>query len=474
MERFFKELDQHLNIARQENRQRYGRFFDRLQPGLEAARKLERELGKHLAHRFNVLDYMRTDEIGLSRIIADLLDPKASHGQGSLFLHRLLDHFHEELAGSNLDLADAQVFVEYEIANQRRIDIVVRIRDVNGTTSCLAIENKPYAGDQESQVKDYLDYLKQEYARRFLLIYLSPTGDGPSDWSLPKHEIVRWRHRLVIMPYHDRAGSDDATDDYNETRTRISLSKWLVECRETCEVEKLRWFLKDAEAFCRKTFGGDDVTTDSEALAVKEYLLSEPQNLATAKAVFDCWPEVVEHVSKEFLEVLRSKIETALNDRLESSARGLEVRCKYEGGENYGSWLSIYRTCWKPYEADAAKWEPGGRAAIVLECEGKGANDWWYTSKPPLQENQLANDNDRRRFTEMQNINQGWSTFGARGYTYVDNRFRHWPPLVPKLAQECKSDDGDVCKYYVGAIVEFAVYAVPKIDKIESESKPVK
>ena len=32
--------------------------------------------------RFNNLDYLRDDELGLSRIIADLLNPKASHGQG--------------------------------------------------------------------------------------------------------------------------------------------------------------------------------------------------------------------------------------------------------------------------------------------------------------------------------------------------------------------------------------------------------
>ena len=78
VEQFFNELDRHLEVARQENRVRYGWFFDRLKPGVDAAHKLERELGKHLAHRFNVLDYMRTDELGLSRVIADLLNPGAS------------------------------------------------------------------------------------------------------------------------------------------------------------------------------------------------------------------------------------------------------------------------------------------------------------------------------------------------------------------------------------------------------------
>ena len=68
----------------------YERFFAELVPRLEMARDLERKLGRKLAHRSNNLDYLRDDELGLSRIIADLLNPKASHGQGVLFLQTLL------------------------------------------------------------------------------------------------------------------------------------------------------------------------------------------------------------------------------------------------------------------------------------------------------------------------------------------------------------------------------------------------
>lgn len=44
-----------------------------------AARAVERELHRLVANRLNPLDYLRTDELGLSRIIADLLDPNAPH-----------------------------------------------------------------------------------------------------------------------------------------------------------------------------------------------------------------------------------------------------------------------------------------------------------------------------------------------------------------------------------------------------------
>ena len=61
-------------------------MFRTLGPRLAAARHVERELDRVLASRFNPLDYLRTDELGLSRILADLLNPNAAHGQGAAFL----------------------------------------------------------------------------------------------------------------------------------------------------------------------------------------------------------------------------------------------------------------------------------------------------------------------------------------------------------------------------------------------------
>ena len=47
--------------------ERIKRFFDELAPRLETARVLDQELDRNLARRFNVLDYLKTDELGLSR-----------------------------------------------------------------------------------------------------------------------------------------------------------------------------------------------------------------------------------------------------------------------------------------------------------------------------------------------------------------------------------------------------------------------
>ena len=84
------------------------------------------------------------------------------------------------------------VVLERVIPQNRRIDITVDIATDRGPW-CLAIENKPYADDQRRQVKAYLAYLKTEYEGRFLLVYLSPRGQGPTCYSLPKEDIPCWR-----------------------------------------------------------------------------------------------------------------------------------------------------------------------------------------------------------------------------------------------------------------------------------------
>ena len=87
---------------------------------------------------------------------------------------------------------DISVTVERQIKANRRVDISVEIKPREPRDKepfCLAIENKPYAADQPNQVKDYLDYLKERYQDRALLIYLSRSGDAPSEDSIKASEL---------------------------------------------------------------------------------------------------------------------------------------------------------------------------------------------------------------------------------------------------------------------------------------------
>ena len=98
-------------------------FFAELGPRIETAEALGRDLDQHLARRFNTLHYLRNDELGLSRIMADLLDPLATHGQGWLFLGVLLELVTKSRLSCDFPSPDAgnvKAFVEIDTRTDSR------------------------------------------------------------------------------------------------------------------------------------------------------------------------------------------------------------------------------------------------------------------------------------------------------------------------------------------------------------------
>jgi len=210
----------HLDDVRQARNKHSIRLLQDLTPHLHAARAVERELDRHLARRFNIFRYLRDDELGLSRIIADLLDPTGEHGQGTTFLEAMiellgvapdagdparsrLDHSGERAVaatwkthlGQLRSTATDKIRVVQErggLPKRRRIEITVDIPTEDGRF-CLAFENKPYADDQPEQCKDYLEFLDSEYRGRFILVYIPPRYRMPDQSSLPPADRERWK-----------------------------------------------------------------------------------------------------------------------------------------------------------------------------------------------------------------------------------------------------------------------------------------
>ena len=133
------------------------------------------------APEFCLLDYLDTRENGISRIIANLLNPSGSHGQGARFLEAFINWVGLDsswVAGAR----SAKVYTEMPTASGKGrgyIDILVRIGG-----RALAIENKPDATDQPLQVARYLDDLAQHCRDGHCLVYLSGSGDGPTTASI--------------------------------------------------------------------------------------------------------------------------------------------------------------------------------------------------------------------------------------------------------------------------------------------------
>lgn len=413
------------------------RFLGTLGPRLAAARRIESELDRLLARRFNPLDYLRTDELGLSRIIADLLDPNAAHGQGDAFLALFL----ARVSGVDLPPLDAARFdtrCERSIDGDRRLDISIEIAADGREPACIAIENKPYADDGEGQVQAYLEFLRCRYPGRFILIYLSPHGGLPSPTSLPPDEPT---DGLATMAYTPCSADTALQLDF-------ALTDWLRECSLSCDIDRLRWFLRDTERFCHKTFGGT-LTTDTEHQDVRDFILESDENLRAASAVFDAYPNARDAVVAGFLETLRSRIADELADT------GLKIGCSFEDKPaKDGVW--VCRDSWQGEPSTPYVW---------LGHESKNAS-WWYSCVflHPSRSKHARAEKLTERLTEV----LGESPLSWGGYNYPWARYldehRDWAPLLIQLNQE-RSEPGKLVDHFATKFSDFARKAIKVIDE---------
>lgn len=145
-----------------------------------SVRHYEQALTKASGVSFNVFNILRVGHYEVrthSPMLAELLNPKGSHGQGGVFLR----HFCSALGVQAFDAESASVKMEHHIGPQSeeeggRIDIL--IEDKAG--SQIIIENKIYAGEQPNQLGRY-----RKYSAGAHLFFLTLFGEASQDAGLP-------------------------------------------------------------------------------------------------------------------------------------------------------------------------------------------------------------------------------------------------------------------------------------------------
>ena len=161
---------------------------------------------------FSIINIERY-ELKHSALIANLLDPKGSHGCGDAFLRAFFEIALKD-AYPFEECTPPQSYTEYytgPIAGDTggRIDILVKSSHYG-----LIIENKIYAGDQNKQLTRYDNYGKETFgADGYLLVYLTLYGcDASKESTATKsaeevgylrlsyaEDILRWLEQCVRL-----------------------------------------------------------------------------------------------------------------------------------------------------------------------------------------------------------------------------------------------------------------------------------
>lgn len=245
-------------------------FLRKVSIKIESLKEAKRMYGNQIAPDFFIFDYLRKDELGLSKCIGNLLNPNGKHGQGDVFLKQFLIQTNqllkiqmsnasqdEELGKKTnnaqtihwdtVNTENCKIKLEQGTDEQRHVDIFLKFAD----GEMIGIENKPSAADQKNQLLDYATFVeRQAVDKPWLLIYLCNTQ--------PSKESISDEVRIK------REGSGNLiTVSYDE------LIQWLEVCIQHAKAPVVRTFIEELIKYILKDINGvADMTSANEVAKI--------------------------------------------------------------------------------------------------------------------------------------------------------------------------------------------------------------
>lgn len=290
---------------------------------------------------FNVFEVLSVQykEVIMCRMLKELLDPNGKHGNGNKFLKLFFKVINESsgeiVSDEDLDKSyksnEIVVDCEHEIDDNRRIDILIMVG-----ARYIPIEVKIYAGEQQNQVQDYLNYCnkmqKQDGSNdKIVLLYLTLDGHNPSAYSVgckisnesagPCSEYIEQdcsnEDSIQHEELKEKTKSKDSTKFRDQDKTIIQISfkdeicRFLEQCIKEADNESLFSNLKQY-LYVIETISGKASTPVIETLSKKL------KNKADFKAV-DALNDALAVSKTNFLQELFDLIEKKLKAKFFSN-----------------------------------------------------------------------------------------------------------------------------------------------------------
>ncbi|MDE0007451.1 MAG: hypothetical protein OXS50_04150, partial [Gammaproteobacteria bacterium] len=185
---------------------------------------------------------------------------------------------------------------------------------------------------------------------------------------------------------------------------------------------------------------------------VLEFVMSAPEKLKTALAVYECWPDIRDDVCGRFLSRLCVRVRE--DPRLQDLGSDLTIDCRYDGEPKKRNRLWLHRNAWHCHPNAARSNNPDSehRWAIRLESDGPGPKGWYIGVLAPTKGSDLSEEERDVRVEHFSSLKANfprgdiWPPSWWAWYENLDEKTRDWNRLVPELERECQEEDGPILR----------------------------
>lgn len=280
-----------------------------------------------LAEDFSPIELFSINEMDISKILAYFLNPRASHAQGTLFLDEFCDAVSKlpplsEASESN-PLPDsfrlsANTSVNTEVADAEsgRMDILIFDNE-----NALCIENKPWASDQDGQLKRYGEKLQKQGFKNWLLIYLCD------------HE-----------PSESSTNNDEKTLKHTVQLSFSSLGAVLLAASRKALAPNVRYFVESFANYLIQNIAGESKMNDEQTRKLIK------DNIDSAKVISEAFEKLSELTWQNFCKTLErqcnnSKYKDSLTFEYREDIHTLRTRCHFRFKPKAKDWyISFEKT----------------------------------------------------------------------------------------------------------------------------------
>ena len=286
---------------------------------LDARKLVKSNYESRVADDFSPIELLSLNEPDISKVLAYFLDPKAAHAQRTLFLDEFckavqkLSPLSETSASNPLPESfrlTSNTIVDTEVADSEsgRMDILLC-----DSKNALCIENKPWAGDQESQLKRYGKKLQEQVFENWLLIYLCDHEPSKSS-TCGDPEILK---HTVLLSFS-------------------SMGNILLAAARKAQAPNVKYFVELFAKYLKETIAGEPKMNDEH---IKQLLKT---NINSAKVISEAFEKLSEDTWNEFCNVLRDQYEQKYNGSLvfenRNEIRTLRTRCHFRFKPTNKNW----------------------------------------------------------------------------------------------------------------------------------------